>query len=99
MLFSEGRIFVAPACCGGLPIERRFEMVNPTGIALSFKWKVPEKYDSVITVEPEQGVLKAYQSTNVVLTFRPRSIQRYVVKIPCEIICENKKESVTKTHI
>mmetsp|Transcript_15768 Transcript_15768/g.37278 ORF Transcript_15768/g.37278 Transcript_15768/m.37278 type:complete len:1920 (+) Transcript_15768:72-5831(+) len=77
-------LFIKPTCVGAESV-RQIEVTNPSGVAVLFKWEIPEHYSRVLRVEPAVGVLRGNESMTLSWFFCPRKPKAHSFRIGCSL--------------
>jgi len=73
-------IYIKPVSCGQ-KTNRMFKVQNTSRVPLQFEFKVPKRFQTVLSVTPSSGQVMPLQSQEVHWTFAPTSVSRYDMNV------------------
>ena len=83
-LRNDGTVYFKPTFAGSTTV-RPYTIENPCRIGVAYKWDVPHKFQHIIRVEPESGVLKGNETKSVKVFFTPDKAKAYTIHVP--VVC------------
>eukprot|EP00668_Euglena_longa_P002354 GGOE01002719.1.p1 GENE.GGOE01002719.1~~GGOE01002719.1.p1 ORF type:complete len:1874 (-),score=555.85 GGOE01002719.1:418-6039(-) len=77
---------------------RSYTIENPSRVPVTFTWQIPSRLQSIVSVEPNTGLLRGNERLKLRVTFRPSEEKKYLLRLPCQCSVVGLPADPKSTH-
>ena len=83
-VITEKNLYFKPTCVGALS-HRKMEIQNASRIPVRFAWSIPDKAQGIFSVEPQFGILRGNEKSQVTWTMIPNKLKKFETRVSCGV--------------